>query len=213
MQKINILLPFLIQFIYLINNSHQFISIDDFGAIKDDPSYEAAMRNGEALFYSLLTANKSTSDRTVLVPANFYGMLPAGSVDRLINVTLQIDGTLNSWDLDHSRYPINSGGHVLNFIDLPNSENLIIKGSGIIEGNGYLWWLNVIETGIDNRADLIELDNSKNLLIDGITLKNAPQYHINVRSALNATFLNIVIKVDVVFNRTTAVTFPLNTGF
>jgi len=72
--------------------------------------------------------------------------------------------------------------------------------------------LYVFQTGVDNRPNLIELSKSKNLFIDGITLLNAAQYHLNVHDALNATFLNIVIRVGIVYNSTTAVTFPLNTG-
>jgi hypothetical protein len=59
---------------------------------------------------------------------------------------------------------------------------------------------------------LVELSRSKNLFIDGITVLNAPQYHLNVRDALNATILNIIIRVNLTYNSTTAATFPLNTG-
>ena len=70
----------------------------------------------------------------------------------------------------------------------------------------------VIQTGADNRPNMIELRKSKNLLIDGITLLNAPVLHFNIRDALNATIINVIIRVSVVYNSTTAVTFPLNTG-
>ena len=79
-------------------------------------------------------------------------------------------------------------------------------------GNGYEWWLNVIQTGVDDRPNLIELSKSKNLYIDGITLLNGPVWHLNARDALNATFINLVIRVSIVYNSTTAATFPLNTG-
>ena len=70
----------------------------------------------------------------------------------------------------------------------------------------------MIQTGEDNRPNLIELSKSKNLLIDGITLLNAPVYHLNIRDALNATIINVIIRVSIVYNSTTAATFPLNTG-
>ena len=70
----------------------------------------------------------------------------------------------------------------------------------------------MIQTGEDNRPNLIELSKSKNLLIDGITLLNAPHFHLNVHDALNATIINVIIRVSIVYNTTTAATFPLNTG-
>ena len=70
----------------------------------------------------------------------------------------------------------------------------------------------MIQTGEDNRPNLIELSKSKNLLIDGITLLNAPHFHLNVHDALNATIINVIIRVSIVYNSTTAATFPLNTG-
>ena len=73
-------------------------------------------------------------------------------------------------------------------------------------------WLNVIQYGKDNRPHLIALDKPKNLLIDGITLLNSPQYHIIIGNAFNTTILNVAIRVSLVFNSSTAATFPLNTG-
>ena len=65
---------------------------------------------------------------------------------------------------------------------------------------------------MDNRPNMIELSKSKNLFIDGITLLNAPVLHVNIRDAINTTIINLVIRVSIVYNSTTAVTFPLNTG-
>ena len=74
-----------------------------------------------------------------------------------------------------------------------------------------MWWLNVFQTGIDNRPNLIDLHNSKNLVIDGITVLNAAQYNINIENALNATVQNVAIFVNITYNSSTADTFPLNT--
>ena len=192
--------------------SYQSFNIDDFGAIHNDPSYDAAITNGKAFNSALQAANSSLSDRSVIIDAGkWYGMLPDGVIDRLINVTIQLNGKLNSWDDDHSRYPTDTNGHVFDFISIQNTEGLVVSGTGTIEGNGYSWWLNVFQTGVDNRPNLIDLYNSKNLIIDGITVLNAPQYHINVLDALNATIQNVVIYVDIAYNSSTAVTFPLNT--
>ena len=139
MLNFNFLIYFLVQCIFFINYSFQVFNIDDFGAIPNDSSFNAAILNGKALHLALNAANKSYPDRIVLIPNNWYGMLPAGDVERLINVTIHFDGKLNLWDGDHSKYPRDQNENVLNFISLPNTENLSIIGNGIIEGNGNLW--------------------------------------------------------------------------
>jgi len=126
---------FLVELFIQVHKTYQVFNIDDFGAIPNDPSYDAAIKNGKAFNLALIAANKSSSDRTVLIEGGkLYGMLPAGDLTRLINVTIQLDGKLNSWDEDHSKYPTDQNGNVLNFISLSDSENLTIKGNGAIEG-------------------------------------------------------------------------------
>ena len=202
---INIII--IIQYICL-----QSFNIDDFGAIVNEPSYEAAITNGKAFNAALYAANSSATDRFVIIDSGkWYGMLPAGSIDRLVNVTIQFDGKFNSWDEDHSKYPRDDSGHVYNFISFQNTEGLVIKGNGVIEGNGYSWWFDVILNGEDNRPNLLNLYNSKNLEIDGVTFLNSPRFHLNVENALNCTIQNVAIFVNITYNSSTADTFPLNT--
>jgi polygalacturonase len=214
MKKCDFLIVVLVQLPFLIQVTYQVFNINDFGAISNNHSYEAAIANGIAFHSALIAANSSTYDRFVLVEGGkFYDMLPAdGDVTRLVNLTIQLDGKINLWDEDHSKYPRNKNGNVFNFISLSNSENLTIKGNGVIEGNGYSWWLYVIQTGEDNRPNIIDLSKSRNLFIDGILLLNSPVYHLSILDALNATIINVAIHVNLVYNKTSAATFPLNTG-
>ena len=138
MPKFNYLIVFVAELLFLIHKTCQVFNIDDFGAIPNDSSYSVALQNGKAFNLAVTAANKSVSDRTVLIGGGkLYGMLPAGDMTQLKNLTIQLDGKLNIWDEDHSKYPRDANGNVLNFISLSDSENLTIKGNGIIEGSSF----------------------------------------------------------------------------
>ena len=193
----------------LITNS---LNIDDFGAISFDSSYNASIINGVAFNNAIYAAN-SGSDRTVHIDKTYY-MLPADTIYNLTNVTIQLDGTLNAWAGDQSKWPTGKSGGVLSFISIRNSTGLTLKGNGVVNGNGYLWWWNVIVSGIDNRPMLIDIYIAKDLLVDGITMLNSPQYHLLIIDCLNVTVKNVIIHVDLNYNETIfnlIPTFPLNT--
>ncbi len=137
-------------------------------------------------------------------------MLPAGQVSNLVNVTIQIDGTINAWNGDLSKWP--GGGDTL--ISLSDTYGLVIKGNGKIDGFGYSWWVFVILNGTDNRPNLIDIGTAKDTLIEGIQLFNSPRYHLNLANTLNMTVQNVLIHVDVDSNKSIIdliPTFPLNT--
>ena len=135
MLKFKILIIFITEILFLIHITHQVFNIDDFGAIPNDPSFDAAIKNGKAFNSALTAANKSNSDRIVLIgEGKLYGMLPAGDLSYLKNLTIQLDGKFNLWDEDHSKYPRNSDGNVYNFISLSKTNGLSIIGNGLIEG-------------------------------------------------------------------------------
>ena len=87
---------------------------------------------------------------------------------------------------------------------------MTIRGNGLVEGNGLSWWWLVWITGVDNRPNLLDMEICKDTLIEGLTFQNAPEYHLNLRGALNMTVRHLQILVN-----DSAVaslpTFPLNT--
>jgi polygalacturonase len=186
------------------------LNIDEFGAIPNNGSFEVALINGAAFRKAVLTANAG-NDRTVVI-SNVYSMLPSETIYNLTDVCIQLDGEILAWNGDENKWPNRqSGGNALPLIKFEKTDGLVIRGDGKIDGNGFNWWLNVILNGYDNRpGSLIEIATSKNVLVDGITLLNSPQYHLNMNGVLNAIVKNIVIRVDVEFNHS-APTFPLNT--
>jgi hypothetical protein len=199
-------------FIYFfISNA---LNIDDFGAIPNDSSYDSSIINGKAFNNAIYAANFG-SDRIVSIDAGKeYYMLPEDAIYNITNVTIQLDGTLNAWVGDESKWPTGKTGGVLSFISFINNTGLILHGNGVINGNGYMWWWNVIVSGRDNRPDLIDIYIAKDLLIDGITLLNSPQYHLMIKECLNVTVKNVLIHVDINYNESIfnlIPTFPLNT--
>jgi hypothetical protein len=119
------------------------LNIDDFGTRPNDKSFDAAVINGKAIFQAINAANNGL-DRTVIIDGTggkIYTMVPAGSYNNLINVTIQIDGRVNAWEGDIKKWPQSSGGSTSMF-QIFNSENLTIRGNGIVDGIGYNWWYN-----------------------------------------------------------------------
>jgi polygalacturonase len=194
----------------------QSLNIDDFGARPFDTSYNASIANGLALNRALYAANAGPSRVVIIDSGKVYSMLPNSTVEHLVNVTLIINGRIDAWDQDENRWPNRDKGQdALPLISFYNVTGLTILGNGLINGNGYLWWWNVIITGYDNRPDsLININAGKNIRIDGVSFINAPNYHLNLRDMLNVTVTNVLIRVDLTLNDSIfdlLPTFPLNT--
>jgi hypothetical protein len=210
MLKFYFIYVFLVSFLNCLN-------IDDFGAISNDSGYDTAMKNGLAIFSAMGVANSGMDRFVYITGANkTYTMLPIGFYLNFTNVILQIDARVNAYESGNGTlWPKDSNGRSFAMFSFMNSKNLVIKGSGIMEGFGYLWWWNVIQYGHDNRPNLIDIFNGVNTIIDGITLLNSPQYHLNLRNQLNCTVKNVKIQVDITDDDGSVLqwlpTFPLNT--
>jgi polygalacturonase len=196
--------------------THAAFNIEDFGAKPDVYSLEQALLNGKAFHLAVLAANASATDRTVIVQAGRnYTILPHPKpLSDLIGITIEFDGTFYAWhenEVDWPKDPNNGGCWSL--IYFVNTQGLVFRGNGVIEGNGYMWWWTVILTAHDNRPNLFTISTSKDTLIEGIMVRNAAQYHMNFNDSLNMTVQNIVIHVELNDKALDDIlpTFPLNT--
>ena len=70
------------------------LNILDFGAVPNDQSVRASLKNAQAIVQAFATANKSASDNTVLIPTRqkFYSLNI--ELKQLKSVNLKINGQL-----------------------------------------------------------------------------------------------------------------------
>jgi polygalacturonase len=179
------------------------LSIDSFGALPGNNTYEAALTNGLALLKAMTAANQGFNDsRSVLIPAGSdYYMLPSNSsalgFANMNDVTLILDGTVWVWTDDIKLWP-QVDGRAINFMLFTNCSNINLIGNGVIEGQGYGWWWYVILTGIDNRPTaLVNMYLCRNVYFAGWTLYNSPQYHVFFQDVIDSNLYNLTIHVDV----------------
>ena len=105
------------------------ISIEDFGAIADEPSIDQAKANSDAIVRALQSAHESESDKVVLVPSGQTYHVHMMSVSNLDGVTLQIEGTLVL-----NNNPENYPQSKCDMLHLTDSKNIRITGHGTIDG-------------------------------------------------------------------------------
>ena len=170
-------------------------SIANFGAVPNNPSDSAAAANTLAIQKALVAANTSATDREVLVPAGgsyYYYWL---KVDYLVNVTLQIDGTiLVSNNITATAWPVSGDFASLWF---ERARGLTLTGSGKIDGQGYDWWWHVIINKTDHRPHMVRMVSSQDILITNLLFVNSPQFHLKLDNIMNVVIRNISIFVDV----------------
>lgn len=85
------------------------VSIDDFGAISNENSIEAAYKNSKAIVDAAKFANKNQTDREILIPPGKVFVVFNITLENLFNVTLRIDGILmtsNNIDEWESLFPL-----------------------------------------------------------------------------------------------------------
>ncbi|MFG2940355.1 pectinesterase family protein [Streptomyces sp. NPDC048282] len=93
----------------------------------------------------------------------------------------------------------NSGTKLTPLLSAPDAKNLTISGAGTIDGQGASWWSLIKsekaagKTTLSPRPGLIDIGDASGLKITGITLKNAPNVHITLRSVTTAAIDKITI--------------------
>ena len=168
-------------------------SIDDHGAVPNDASNAAATANTKALEETLQRANGS--DKVALVPAGKSYYIFNVESSGLRGVTVQIDGSLlasnnmsawpNSLTDRRSRVamaaePQKQRDHDYTYavLSLYDCHDLTLTGSGVFDGQGYVWWWHVIITTEDHRPHLVAMDQCTNVTIQNLLFRNSPQYHL-----------------------------------
>ena len=120
-------------------------NIINFGALPDRTDSETRARNCRAFEAAIEFANNGTfgADRRVLIPAghSFFVFKPGCEVNNLTDIIVQIDARvmLQSPNITKSKYEYHKGKHLSLFYH-EYSKNLTYRGTGEIDGQGWLYW-------------------------------------------------------------------------
>jgi polygalacturonase len=100
---------------------------------------------------------------------------------------------------DMTDYPIREDAkwRRVSLLHADHVEDIAIQGEGTIDGNGKVWWDAQLSrqkgTPENPRPLLIDLTNSKQILIEGVTIQNSPQYNITAFWCDGLTVRNVTI--------------------
>src|SRR5579871_4431522 len=144
--------------------------------------------NNAAPIQSAINAANSAGGGTVEIPAN--GTLStylSGPLTMKSSVNLQIDAGAMLQMLPKASWPGTTTFILGNGSSLHDME---ISGGGTIDGQGSSgWW-----AAGGSRPNFIEFDHAQRILIQGVTLQNAPTFHIMVHNNNgNLTIQNMTI--------------------
>jgi polygalacturonase len=139
---------------------------------------------------------------TVLVPADYQFLVGPISFSGPYckpNIVFQLEGTIIA--------PTNAkawGEGLLQWLEFTKLRGIAIRGKGVIEGRGSVWW-----TGTDDDVDPIEemltakmpsikptalrFYGSYNVTVTGITIQNSPQCHLKFDNCESVAVYNISI--------------------
>eukprot|EP00049_Salpingoeca_infusionum_P017791 m.354377 g.354377 ORF g.354377 m.354377 type:complete len:452 (+) comp16994_c0_seq1:307-1662(+) len=173
----------------------QSANIVDFGAVQNDPSNDACWTNARAFQRALNAAQSNATDRLVVVPEGTFHAFAVNATG-LRNITLRFDG---NWvaSKNITEWPTVNNQHV-DFIYFQDVSYLTITGNGVIDGEGYAWWwLNILNI-VKSRPHLLHVEVADNMLIENVTMRNSPQFHMNLRDLDTLVVRNVVVRVDVV---------------
>jgi polygalacturonase len=113
------------------------------------------------------------------------GTYVSAPLDLKSHVRLELDEgavLLGSPDMDDFPIRADATWRKVSLIHADHAEEISIGGEGTIDGNGKIWWdaKAARKKGEPEapRPLLIDITNSKTILIEGVTIQNSPQYNI-----------------------------------
>lgn len=176
--------------------------LHDYGAYTNgENNVSCAQSNGQSLYYAI--KNAKMGDQIILeseeimyyIPYSQDGINPYSSY--LENITLIFDGTMILHN-NISAWPMLSDDEYINAIDIRNSNNIIITGSGLIDGQGFSWWSDFFHGLIPRRRPtMIQFKDSTNILIENLKLLNSPRFNIYADNVLHFEAKYLTIWVDI----------------
>jgi len=101
---------------------------------------------------------------------------------------------------DMADYPIRADARWrrISLFHADHATDISISGEGAIDGNGKVWWDAQLKrqkgTPENPRPLLIDITNSRGILIEGVTIQDSPQYNIAVFLSDGLTVRNVTIR-------------------
>ena len=101
---------------------------------------------------------------------------------------------------DMADYPVRADApwRRVSLLHADNAANIRITGPGTIDGNGKVWWDAQLRrqkgTPENPRPLLIDITRSHDILIEGVTIQNSPQYNITTFLSSGMTVRNVAIR-------------------
>ena len=138
-------------------------------------------------------------------------------IENIDNIQIVIDGKILLYN-DVSSWPKVNNDKYYNAIDIRNSNNLTITGSGKIDGQGYIWWVDFYKGNIvRQRPTIINIKDSIDVTIENLTLLDSPRFNIYADNVLRFIVRYMKIWVNIKQNEIVEkrlnlkLMFPFNT--
>lgn len=168
------------------------VQITEYGAIDDGKT------RCTAAIQRAIDACNAAGGGTVIVPA---GTFVTGTLWLRSNLTLHLEaGATLLGAPDAAEFPVWTPAWegVASHAPLIAGEDLdtiAITGRGTIDGGGAMWWQLFRDKTLDVfRPRLIRLVNCRNLLVEGVTLRNSPSWTLNPVACDGVTIHNVRVQ-------------------
>ncbi|KAJ3321036.1 hypothetical protein HDV06_004695 [Boothiomyces sp. JEL0866] len=166
----------------------------------NDNTVGVAQQNSNALAQQIYASNNS--DSTLLIPHGTYYLAGPIRIENVVNLKIELQAELIFLSYK-SGYPYNNGYSDLMTFD--NCDNIeIIGNNGKLDGSGYDWWFASISFAFgkkliqsDDRPKLLNFQQSSNIVLTNLYLKNSPFWNLNLYDVANVTVTGLYVETDV----------------
>ena len=181
------------------------IYLRDYGAyVSGESGTDEAVHNGVILFSAFQNAERG--DRIILSDTDIMYYVPYSYVSDLQDISFVLDGEMILHDNISAWGFYEETDSYFNAIDIRNSRNITITGSGRMDGQGTNWWLGFLRGTVSRRRPtMIDFTNGIDILIENITMTDSPRFHVYCGNVLRLEVRYLTIWVDMHY------VFPYNT--
>jgi len=170
------------------------LHIDAFGA---SPGNDAdSVANAASINWAL---GNATNGDSVIVPVGTWKSTGGLHLASSTNVTLKIQGVLLADD-DRKKWPLVSNGKgYVDFLTVENAHGFTLDGGGTLDGQGKSWWNEFVNPTVHHklhRPTLVHLMSCTDIVVEHLTMRNSPSFHLQLGDALRARIAFVTVTVD-----------------